>query len=112
MILKFAFYCFQRNNLSHEYVMNNCGISEERYVTLLSLFRRKVNKYIENNPVMIGGAFKEIQIDESHWAKRKYGLRRLGEAVWIFEMIEAKSNVCYLENVKFRNAVTLVPIIQ
>ncbi|KAG0422584.1 hypothetical protein DMUE_6198, partial [Dictyocoela muelleri] len=84
MILKFAFYYFQRNIFSHEYVMNNCGISEEGYVTLLSLFRSKIKKYIENNPVMMGGAFKEIKIDESHWAKRKYGLGKLGEAVWIF----------------------------
>ncbi|KAG0441810.1 hypothetical protein DMUE_0773 [Dictyocoela muelleri] len=111
MILKFTFYYFQRNNFSHEYILNNCGISEEGYITLLSLFRIKIREYIENDPVRIVGPFKEIQIDEYHWAKRKYGLGRIEEAVWIFGMIEVKSNICYLQKVKFRDAVTLDPII-
>lgn len=40
MIQNFAFYYFHRNTFSNEYFLNNCGILEEEYVTLLSLSRR------------------------------------------------------------------------
>ncbi|KAG0439372.1 hypothetical protein DMUE_2473 [Dictyocoela muelleri] len=56
--------------------------------------------------------FKEIQIDESHWAKRKYGIGRSSEAICIFVMIEVKANIVYLEKDKSRDAKTLLPIIK
>ncbi|KAG0440367.1 hypothetical protein DMUE_1799 [Dictyocoela muelleri] len=111
-ILKFTYYFFRRDHFKQSSILENCELSDEGYLTLLNLFRRKIKKFINDNPISMGGPFKEIQIDESHWAKRKYGIGRYSEPIWIFGMIEVKSNIVYLETVKSREAKTLIPIIK
>ncbi|KAG0422558.1 hypothetical protein DMUE_6202 [Dictyocoela muelleri] len=61
---------------------------------------------------MMGGVLKEVQIDESFGTRRKYGVGRLGEAVWIWGAVEKKTGYYFLQQVKTRNVQTLLPLIQ
>ncbi|KAG0434691.1 hypothetical protein DMUE_5076, partial [Dictyocoela muelleri] len=108
---KFTYYFFKRDHFKQSSILENCELSDEGYLTILNLFRRKIKKFINDNPIKIGEPFKEIQIDESPLAKRKYGIGRYSEPIWIFWIIEVKTNIVYLEKVKSRDAKTLVPII-
>ncbi|KAG0438438.1 hypothetical protein DMUE_3088 [Dictyocoela muelleri] len=81
IFLRFAFYFYNRNHFSADYIMKNCKICEDMYKTQLSLFRTKIGKYVEEKKRMLGGVLKEVQIDESFWARRKYTMGRLDEAV-------------------------------
>ncbi|KAG0437000.1 hypothetical protein DMUE_3931 [Dictyocoela muelleri] len=47
MILKFAFYFFQKIHFSYNYILHNCGISKEGYGTLLNLFRKKLKSILK-----------------------------------------------------------------
>lgn len=40
-----------------------------------------------------GIVLKEVQIDESLWTRIKYGVGKLGEAVWIWGSVEKKQDV-------------------
>ncbi|KAG0439005.1 hypothetical protein DMUE_2733 [Dictyocoela muelleri] len=81
------------------------------YKTLLSYFRTKIGRYVEENKRMLSGVLKEVQIDESFWTRRKNGVGRLGEAVWIWGAVEKKMVYCFLQHVKNRNVDTLLPLI-
>ncbi|KAG0441676.1 hypothetical protein DMUE_0868 [Dictyocoela muelleri] len=112
VFLRFAFYFFNRVHFTSEYIMNNCKIGEDMYGTLVSLFREKISKFVVKNQRMLGGVLKEVQIDETFWSRRKYGVGRLGKAVWIWGAVEKKTGYCYLQKVDNRSCETLIPIIQ
>ncbi|KAG0434940.1 hypothetical protein DMUE_4965 [Dictyocoela muelleri] len=112
VFLKFAFYFFNKNNFTAKYVMENCGIGEEMYARILSLIRSKISEYVLINRRQMGGISKEVQIDETFWARRKYGVGDIGKAVWIFGGVEFKTGYCYCEVVEKRDISTLHPIIK
>ncbi|KAG0441675.1 hypothetical protein DMUE_0869 [Dictyocoela muelleri] len=60
---------------------------------------------------MLGGVLKEVQIDESFWTRRQYGLGILGETVWIWAPLRKKTGYCYLQHVKNRDVHTLLSLI-
>ncbi|KAG0428919.1 hypothetical protein DMUE_5783, partial [Dictyocoela muelleri] len=97
---------------TRDYVMRNSKIGEDAYKSLLSLVRKKISEFVENNRRQLGGILKEIQIDETYWAKRKYNVGDLGKQIWIWGAIEFKSGYCYCEVVENRKNITLMPIIQ
>ncbi|KAG0433928.1 hypothetical protein DMUE_5364 [Dictyocoela muelleri] len=111
VFLKFAFYFFNKNNFTANYVMQNTGIGEEMYKVLLGLFRKKISEFIESNKRQLGGVLKEVQIDETFWAKRKYGVGDVGKSFWVFGAIEFKTGYCYIQKVENRKSTTLLPII-
>ncbi|KAG0425434.1 hypothetical protein DMUE_6033 [Dictyocoela muelleri] len=112
LFLKFAFYFFEKNHFSREYIMKHCKIGEDKYKTLINLFRERISDFVKNNKKQLGGFLKEVQIDETFWAKRKYGVGNIGKQVWIFGAVEYKSGRCYCEVVDNRQASTLLPIIE
>ncbi|KAG0438534.1 hypothetical protein DMUE_3027 [Dictyocoela muelleri] len=111
IFLRFAFYFNNRNHFTVDYIMKNCKIGEDMYKTLLFLFRTKIGRYVEENKRMLGGVLKEVQIDESFWTRRKYGVGRLGEAVWIWDAVEKKNGILFFTTWQNRNVDTLLPLI-
>ncbi|KAG0425752.1 hypothetical protein DMUE_6012 [Dictyocoela muelleri] len=111
VFLKFAFYFFDKQHFSRDYVMRNSKIGEETYSILLNLVRKKISEFIIRNKRPLGGILKEVQIDETYWAKRKYNVGDLGKPVWVWGAIEFKSGYCYCQVVEDRKATTLLPII-
>ncbi|KAG0429757.1 hypothetical protein DMUE_5724 [Dictyocoela muelleri] len=71
VFLKFAFYFFEKQNFTRDYVMRNTKIGEEMYASILSIFRKKISNYVNQNRRKLVGILKEIQIDDTFWAKRK-----------------------------------------
>ncbi|KAG0440489.1 hypothetical protein DMUE_1708 [Dictyocoela muelleri] len=112
IFLRFAFYFFNKNHFSADYIKSNCKIGECMYKYLLSLFRNKIGEYVQNKKRKLGGVLKQVQIDESFWTRRKYGVGRLGEPGWIWGSVEVKTGYSYLEYVKKRDAETLISIIK
>ena len=66
-----------------------------------------------NNPVVIGGEGKVVEIDETVITKRKYHRGQLrAEEQWFFRGVErGDSAKCFLVPVARRDAATLLPII-
>ncbi|KAG0430587.1 hypothetical protein DMUE_5646 [Dictyocoela muelleri] len=83
VFFKFAYYFFCRVHFSAEYILKNCQIDDKMYKRLLDLFRRKIFIFNEKNRRQLGGFVKEVQIDETYWAKAKYGYKRWGKGIWI-----------------------------
>ncbi|KAG0437894.1 hypothetical protein DMUE_3420 [Dictyocoela muelleri] len=74
VFLKFAFYFFSKVHFISKYVIENCGIGEMLYSKLIKFFRNKISNYVKLNKRQLGRVLKEIQIDETFWAKiKKYG---------------------------------------
>ncbi|KAG0437766.1 hypothetical protein DMUE_3496, partial [Dictyocoela muelleri] len=46
VFLQFAFYFYNKNNFTANYVMENCKIGREMYSHLLSFFRSKISNYV------------------------------------------------------------------
>ncbi|KAG0435074.1 hypothetical protein DMUE_4901 [Dictyocoela muelleri] len=91
--------------------MENTGIGEDMYKKLISLFRVKISSFVKSNKRKLGGTLNEVQIDETFWARQKYGYGDPGIATWIFGAIEYETGYCYVEQVKDRKKSTLLPII-
>ncbi|KAG0436521.1 hypothetical protein DMUE_4184 [Dictyocoela muelleri] len=89
--------------------MRNTKIGEEMYVSILSIFRKKISNYVNQNRRKLGGILKEIQIDETFWAKRKYNVGYVRISVRIWGCIEFKTRYCYCQVVDDRKATTLLP---
>ncbi|KAG0436208.1 hypothetical protein DMUE_4335 [Dictyocoela muelleri] len=83
IFLKFAFYFFQKQHFTRDYVLRDSKIGEDAYKSLLSLVRKKITEFVENNRRQFGGILKEIQIYETYWAKRKYNVKDLVKRIWI-----------------------------
>ncbi|KAG0439527.1 hypothetical protein DMUE_2370 [Dictyocoela muelleri] len=49
VFLKFAFYFYNKNNFTAQYVMKNCGREEKMYARILSLVRKKKSAYVLAN---------------------------------------------------------------
>ncbi|KAG0441606.1 hypothetical protein DMUE_0922 [Dictyocoela muelleri] len=81
------------------------------YSHLLSFFRSKISNYVKENRRQIGGNLKEVQIDETFYARRKYNVGDIGTAVWIFGAIEFNTGYCYCQIVENMDVRTLHPII-
>lgn len=73
--------------------------------------------YFLMNPINLGGVepngmSKVVEIDESHFFRRKYNRGRYRNAIWVFGAIERGTNNCLLVPVPDRRAETLLPIIE
>ncbi|KAG0420983.1 hypothetical protein DMUE_6320, partial [Dictyocoela muelleri] len=84
VFLKFAFYFFSKVHFTSKYVIENCGIGRMLFSKFIKFFRNKILKYVKEYNRQLGGVLKEIQIDETFWAKRKYRVGNIGKPVWIF----------------------------
>ncbi|KAG0439968.1 hypothetical protein DMUE_2083 [Dictyocoela muelleri] len=91
VFLKFVYYFFNINNFTANYIMHNCNIGEEKYVSILSIVREKLSKFVRNNKRQLRGILKEVQIDETFWVKRKYGIEDIGKPICICEAVEYKT---------------------
>ena len=69
-------------------------------------------QYFIDNPVMLGGPGKIVEINESKFGKRKYNQGRYKEGHWVFGAIERDSNDAFMVEVTDRSANALLPIIQ
>ncbi|KAG0439433.1 hypothetical protein DMUE_2430 [Dictyocoela muelleri] len=110
--LKFAFYFFQKNNFTADYIIDNCDIGDKMYRHMLSIVRYQISEYIKANSRKLGGHLEEVQIDETFWSKRKYNVGELSPAIWIWGAVEFDTGYCYCEIVEKRDVNTLHPIIK
>ncbi|KAG0441477.1 hypothetical protein DMUE_1030 [Dictyocoela muelleri] len=91
--------------------MYNCEIGEEKYASILSLIRTKILQYVINKKRKILGILKEVKIDKTYCARRKYNVGYIGTPVWVWGAVEYKTGYCYLQVVENRQVKTLIPII-
>jgi hypothetical protein len=88
-------------------------IARASVVDFYQRLRYVCGKYINPDEIVLGGASKIVEIDESMFARVKHNrgkdLKR--KLVWVFGMKERDSGKCYMELVSTRNAASLIPII-
>lgn len=87
------------------------GISNHTVVDYANLFREICSWKLLQNPIVLGGPNRIVQIDESVVAKRKYNVGRMVPPRWVFGLYDVEAGVGYVELVPDRSAATLLPII-
>ena len=104
---------------SNEYVQQQMArddgttISRQCIVDWRQFCRDVAVDYFEQNPKVLGGPGKTVEIDENVVTKRKYQRGRLvGADYWFFGMVERESGDVVLVHVERRDAATLIPLIQ
>jgi len=77
------------------------------------LFRETCAWFFVNDPVVIGGPGKFVEIDETVLTKRKYHRGQLrAEEKWFFGGVErGNAGNCFIRPVERRNAETLLPLL-
>jgi hypothetical protein len=87
-------------------------IARASVVDFYQRLRYVCGKYINPDEIILGGASKIVEIDESMFARVKHRGKDLKrKLVWVFGMKERDSGKCYMQLVSARNAATLIPII-
>ena len=90
------------------------GLHRETMGKFYSAVRSVCRMYFKNNPVLLGGEGKIVQIDESCFSGRaKYNRGRRGSQLWVFGLLEVgtypyRSFLCVVPD---RSSATLLPII-
>ena len=77
--------------------------------------REVCSKYLQRNPIRLGGPGVVVQIDESLFQhKAKYNRGRHSTNVWVFGMVDTSTTpgTGFMQIVETRDADTLLPIIQ
>ena len=99
---------------SQKIAMNQMNVSNRTIHLIYKKFRQICLKYFIDNPVKLGGPSKILQLDESSFSgKSKHHRGRTpSQPAWVFGMVEAGTNIGYMEIVERRNAETLLPIIE
>ena len=79
-----------------------------------SSFAREVCEEVmlRDGKKQIGGRGKIVEIDESKFTKRKYGVGHAVKGEWVFGGIERDSNECFAVPVPDRTAVTLTSVLK
>ena len=76
-------------------------------------FARDVcTQYFIDHPAIIGGPGVKIETDDSKFGRHKYNRGRVVDGHWVFGGMQRISGKCFLDEVKHRDAATLLPIIQ
>jgi ISXO2-like transposase domain len=92
------------------------GLSKPTVIMIYAFLRDICKKYLENNPIMLGGEGIVCQVDESLFSyKPKYHRGRAPEQEqWVFGIVDTSFSPAlgYMECVERRNAETLLPIIR
>ncbi|KAG0434103.1 hypothetical protein DMUE_5298 [Dictyocoela muelleri] len=109
VFLKFAFYFYNKNHFTANYVMENTGIGEEMYKKILSIVRTKISNFVKLNKRKLGGTMNEVKFDATFWARQKYGYGNPDISTRIFGAIEYETGHCYVEQVENRKKSTLLP---
>lgn len=103
-------------DISVTQAVNLLNLSRVTVVNLFSYFREICTKFFEKNPIQLGDAGLIVQIDESCFShKPKYHRGRAAkEPIWVFGLVDTSTVPClgYMEIVKSRSAMTLLPIIK
>lgn len=85
-------------------------------MTATVFFREVCSRYLQANPVKLGGPGVVIQIDESCFSHKPKHHRGRGPhtPIWVFGILDTSTSpgIGYMEIVNKRDAATLLPIIQ
>ena len=76
------------NDNSHKQIMRITSLSEKTVTSLLSKFRALVSGDIQDRDSQIGGPGIVVEIDETAFGKRKYGVGRIVKETWVFGGVE------------------------
>ena len=87
------------------------NITEGVAIDWYNFFRDVCGQYFLDNPIVIGGPGKVVEIDESKFGKRKYHRGRSVDGHWVFGGIERGSRHAFMMVVPDRSKNTLMPII-
>ena len=92
------------------------NVSEKTMIDCYSFFREVCSRYLQANPVKLGGPGVVIQIDESCFSHKPKHHRGRGPhtPIWVFGILDTSTSpgIGYMEIVNKRDAATLLPIIQ
>ena len=96
---------------------NLLGLNVDTVSIAFATLRGFITIHLEQNPIMLGGFAKELQIDESCWShtgKYHKGKARSKKPVWVFGIVDTTVRPCvgYMEIVSHRDKKTLYPILQ
>ena len=99
----------------HHVVINSLGLSSKTSVDWRSFCSEVTENFFENQEP-VGGDGVIVEIDESHFGKRKFNRGRPLSDVWVFGGIERVSKKCFLVPLveplpRDRTAANLVPLV-
>ena len=91
------------------------GVSEKTMIDCYSFFREVCSRYLQANPIQLGGPGTVVEVDESCFSHKPKHHRGRGPhtTMWVFGMVDTSTSpaVGYMEIVDARDAATLLPII-
>lgn len=80
-------------------------------VDYANMLRELCSWKLLQQPILLGGPNRIVQIDESVIARRKFNVGRLVPPRWVFGAYDVETGVGYVQLVPDRSAATLLPII-
>lgn len=111
LLIKFI-YCWAFEECSVKKIQRDLGFAEHTIVDWRSFVREICALKIMATPVLLGGEGREVQIDESLFARRKYNRGRLVRQQWVFGAIDCISKESIVIPVDKRDESTLLPLIK
>ena len=92
------------------------GLSNHTIIDAFACLREICGRYLQENPIQLGGPGIIVQVDESQFShKPKHHRGRAAEIpIWVFEIVDTsfKPSVGFMKIVENRGAEILLPIIQ
>jgi transposase-like protein len=95
------------------FAAHECEVSPQTVTNYFQAFRQACEYYVDhdgNKP--IGGPGRNVEIDETLFAKRKNNAGRILNEVWLFGGICRESGERFIVQVPDRKATTLIPLIR
>eukprot|EP00095_Tigriopus_kingsejongensis_P010183 snap_masked-scaffold105_size367834-processed-gene-1.11 protein:Tk10183 transcript:snap_masked-scaffold105_size367834-processed-gene-1.11-mRNA-1 annotation:"hypothetical protein CLF_100748" len=105
-------YCWSKNLLAKDCNEESGGMSPDTQVDWSNFHRDICAQSLLEEPTVIGGPTKIVEIDETLLAKAKYNRGRWPEQRWVFGGVERESGKCFMVEVPDRSRETLEPIIK
>lgn len=94
-------------------LLRDFELDEKFVMKIYGEIRNKINDYMENYNIYLGGENVIVEIDETHLFTRKYNRGNVlaSQQIWLFGVFERISKRCIIRVVERRDATTLVNIV-
>lgn len=105
-------YCWANGHTSISFCDKELNMSQPTVDDYNNYLREVCVWKLEQSNKRIGGPNLHVEVDESLFTRRKYGVGRCLPQQWVFGGICRETNECFIVPVIDRSANTLIPIIK
>ncbi|XP_076034763.1 male abnormal protein mab-31-like [Oratosquilla oratoria] len=105
-------YSWAKDYTSSNYCNDEIEINKDTAVDFNNYLREVCAETLLKTPMVIGGPDTTVEIDETHFSKRKYNRGRELPEQWVFGGVCRETKECFLYAVPRRNAETLTQCIK